>query len=263
MENSKIKNDWVQQCGLNVYYSNTFRPDRTYYRYMSMEALTYILKGRFMFKNPALWWDPYEKLMVNGDYHKLGFDKPATYAACFTELNNSEAHWKMYTFGKGPCIRVEFNLTNLIGAFCMAEIFEQPSRFYLSNVSYDLNERSIKAIGKRTSKHHSTAVPLPFTNDNYADLLMLKRKSFQWEKESRIIILQETEQAEELYLCYDKDIAKQFIKSIQIAPTCKPTKFRKLKKEIEKLWYQVDPLNPIKITQSKLFDPVPPIVFEK
>ena len=157
---AEIKNTWQEIVeGLPSMKSESFNMSRTYYRYMSVKAFDYIMNGSFKFNNPAYWWDPFESLMVNGNYSDLGYDKPATYVACFSRLANSEAHWKMYKKNlKEACIRVEFDMMNFIGAFNLGEAFDIQSHIYIGDVSYDLDERSILALGK-TSKYHRQAVP--------------------------------------------------------------------------------------------------------
>ena len=151
---------------------------------MSEESFDYILKGQFRLNNPIRWKDPFEKIMVEGNYDKLEYKKPATYAACFTKLSNSEAHWRMYTNEKQICVRVEFDMENFIGALMLGGA----EHFFIGNVSYDLLERSIKAIGSKRSKYHKIAIPENFMDNDYVDLLLLKRPAFKWEEETRIVL---------------------------------------------------------------------------
>lgn len=264
---AEIKNNWqVIVEGLPSMKSESFNLSRTYYRYMSEEAFDYIMTGSFKFNNPANWWDPFESLMVNGNYDDLGYNKPATYVACFSRLANSEAHWKMYKKTlREACIRVEFDMMNFIGAFSLGEVFDQPSHLYVGDVSYDLDERSILAIGK-TSKYHKQAVPFPFTEKDYVDLLLLKRKSFKWEEESRLVVLKDEPQQDALYLYFDPSMAKSFIKSIQIEPNKKDYRYKRLYKKYREWWDSLK--NPLydfqfECTKSNLYNEREPLVFKK
>ena len=107
-----IKNEWeiIQEGYSSFFKTDSINLEKSYYRFMSEESFDYIMKGEFRFRNPKGWIDPFEKIMVEGDYSKLNYQQPATYAACFTKLSNSEAHWQMYTNEKEICVRVEFDM---------------------------------------------------------------------------------------------------------------------------------------------------------
>lgn len=226
---------------------------------MSEDSFDYILEGQFRFNNPIRWKDPFEKIMVEGDYTKLKYQKPATYAACFTKLSNSEAHWRMYTNEKQICVRVEFDMENFIGALMLGGV----EQFFIGNVSYDLPERSIKAIGSK-SKYHKIAIPENFGDKDYIDLLLLKRPAFKWEEETRIVILNNGEQNDSCTLCYNSEVATTFIKSIQISPLASDEEEKRLRNKYLNIWQKLkgrdDDFN---FSKSKLYNPIEPIVFEK
>lgn len=227
---------------------------------MSEESFDYIMKGEFRFRNPKGWIDPFEKIMVEGDYSKLNYQQPATYAACFTKLSNSEAHWQMYTNEKEICVRVEFDMENFIGALMLGGA----EQFYIGNVSYDLFERSIKAIGSKRSKYHKIAIPRNFNDNDYVDLLLLKRPAFKWEEETRIVILNDGEQNDFCKLSYNSEIAKKFIKSIQISPLASTKEVERLTNKYSAIWKKMKGIGyDFKCDKSKLYDPIEPIVFEK
>ena len=264
---AKIKNNWQDiEEGLHVKKSESFNWSRTYYRYMSEGDFDNIMNGRFKFSNPANWWDPFESLMVNGDYSDLNYTKPATYVACFSKLANSEAHWKMYKRKLNETyIRVEFDMENFIGIFCLGEVLNAQSHLYIGDVSYDLDERSILTLGK-TSRYHKQAVPSPFTRENYVDLLLLKRKAFKWEEESRIVVLSDVPQNNELFLCFDPSMAKDFIKSIQIEPDKEDVKFNMLYMKYKQWWDKLPSAQYPKAfncSKSSLYNERAPLVFSK
>lgn len=246
-----IKNEWeIIQEGYSPFFkTDSINLEKSYYRFMSEESFDYILKGQFRFRNPKGWIDPFEKIMVEGNYDKLEYKKPATYAACFTKLSNSEAHWRMYTNEKQICVRVEFDMENFIGAL----MFGGVEQFFIGNVSYDLLERSIKAIGSKRSKYHKIAIPENFGDKDYIDLLLLKRPAFKWEEETRIVILNNGEQNDSCALCYNPEMAKTFIKSIQISPLTSGEEEARLRKKY----------CDFNFSKSKLYDPIKPIAFEK
>lgn len=269
MAEANIKNNWVKIVeNLTAWKTDSIELSHSFYRYMSEEDLDYILGGSFQFKNPSSWWDPFESLMVNGDYSKLGFSKPATYVACFSKLARSEAHWKMYKRNlRKPCIRVEFDMMNFIRAFCLADVLEHQSHIYIGDVYYGLRERSILAIGKKTSKYHKVAIPSNFVEKDYVDLLLLKRQSFKWEQETRIIVLRENEEQQpKFHLRYDPKMAKSFIRSIQIEPKRSNKQFYRLRKKYQEKWDSLgQPLysKEFNCTKSNLYSKIEPLVFER
>lgn len=257
-----IKNEWeiIQEGYSSFFKTDSINLEKSYYRFMSEESFYYILKGQFRFNNPIRWKDPFEKIMVEGDYTKLKYQKPATYAACFTKLSNSEAHWRMYTNEKQICVRVEFDMKNFIGAL----MFGGAEQFFIGNVSYDLLERSIKAIGSKRSKYHKIAIPEKFMDNNYIDLLLLKRPAFKWEEETRIVILNNYEQNDFCTLCYNPEMATTFIKSIQISPLASGEEEKRLRNKYLDIWRKIKGSDyGFNFSKSKLYDQIKPIAFEK
>ena len=257
-----IKNEWeiIQEGYSSFFKTDSINLEKSYYRFMSEESFDYILKGQFRFNNPIRWKDPFEKIMVEGDYNKLEYKKPATYAACFTKLSNSEAHWRMYTNEKQICVRVEFDMENFIGALMLGGA----EQFFIGNVSYDLLERSIKAIGSKRSKYHKIAIPENFMDNDYVDLLLLKRPAFKWEEETRIVILNKDKQNDFCNLSYNSEMAKTFIKSIQISPLTSDEEVERLRNKYFDIWQKLEGRGyDFDFSKSKLYNPIKPIVFEK
>ena len=258
----RIKNDWkiIQSEFPSFLKANSIDLTKPYYRFMSEESFDYIVNGEFRFNNPKGWIDPFEKIMVEGDYSKLNYQQPATYAACFTKLSNSEAHWRMYTNEKQICVRVEFDMENFIGALMLGGA----EQFFIGNVSYDLLERSIKAIGSKRSKYHKIAIPKNFGDKDYIDLLLLKRPAFKWEEETRIVILNNGKQNDSCALCYTPEMAKTFIKSIQISPLASDKEVERLRNNYLDIWQKLKGEGyEFKCDKSKLYNSIDPIVFEK
>lgn len=199
---------------------------------MSEESFDYVMNGQFRFANPKKWNNPFESLMVEGDYSKLDFQQPVTYAVCFTQLHNSEAHWKIYTNSPNNCLRIEYDLGKLIDTL----FFKYGEKFYIGEVFYDLIEKSIKSIGSKRSKYHRLAIPKSFNDNDYVVLLLLKRRAFKWEKEIRIIILDKHKQEDYCVISFNPIMAKLFIKSIQISPTVTTEEVERLRDKYNEWW---------------------------
>ena len=269
--NVKLRNDWeiVRESPYCQYkIASHLDLNRSFYRFMRKEVFDNMLRGTFRFSNPSCWNDPYEKLFVNGNFDAIKYTKPTVYAACFTREPNSDASWKVYTEDKenDPCIRVEFDMNRFIEALCFAGNQVDRFQLYIGDMSYDLQNNSLCALGKRTSKYHYLAFPEPFSDDNFVDLLLLKRKSFKYEQESRLIILSDIEQEDSISLNYAPMLLQSFVKSIQISPLCPDKKAHELIYEIQK---SVDALGripngyDIEVGQSNLYKNVLPITVER
>lgn len=264
-----ITNNWqIIEKGLRPKKSSDIdiSSSKSFYRFMSLETFKYMLSGSFRINNPIKWKDPYENLFVNGNYDAINYLKPSVYAACFTKEANSEASWKVYTMGKETCVRVEFDMVNFIGTICLADIFENTLSLYIGDVSYDLPDNSLRALGKKTTKYYALAFPPDFSNDNFVDLLLLKRKSFKYEQESRLIILNYGEQRDYMTLYYPPEMFLSFVKSIQIDPNCDPeyaqnlmSKFQHRINSWKKPLYHYNP----EISQSTLYQKISPVIVEK
>lgn len=269
--NVKLRNDWeiVRESPYCQYkIASHLDLNRSFYRFMRKEVFDNMLRGTFRFSNPSCWNDPYEKLFVNGNFDAIKYTKPTVYAACFTREPNSDASWKVYTEDKenDPCIRVEFDMNRFIEALCFAGNQVDRFQLYIGDMSYDLQNNSLCALGKRTSKYHYLAFPEPFSDDNFVDLLLLKRKSFKYEQESRLIILSDESQEEYAYLKYEPAHLQYFVKSIQISPFCSLEKAKILEYEIQKSLYssgRVPNGNAIDVRQSNLYENVIPITVER
>lgn len=266
--NVKLHNDWevVRQSPFYQYkIASHLDLNRSFYRFMRKEVFDNMLRGTFRFSNPSCWDDPYEKLFVDGNFDAIKYTKPTVYAACFTREPNSDASWKVYTEDKenDPCIRVEFDMNRFIEALCFAG--KQLDRFqlYIGDISYDLQNNSLLALGKRTSKYHYLAFPDSFSNDNFVDLLLLKRKSFKYEQESRLVILSNAEQGDYIYLNYEPILLPSFVKSIQISPFCPREKAKRLEYEIRESLRKIPDGDAIDVRQSDLYKNVLPIIAER
>ena len=154
-------------------------------------------------------------------------------------------------------------MNRFIEALCFAG--KQLDRFqlYIGDVSYDLQNNSLLALGKRTSKYHYSAFPEPFDDDNFVDLLLLKRKSFKYEQESRLIILSDESQEEYAYLKYEPAHLQYFVKSIQISPFCSLEKAKILEYEIRESLRKIPDGDAISVRQSDLYKNVLPIIVER
>lgn len=138
-----------------------------------------IRRNRLAFSAVTNWEDLLEQYYLE----KFGRKSSDVACLCFTTnaSENSAAAWKMRKNGDLPLVQVRYNLKKLVKLF---EEFSKRKKcsVYIRKVEY-LKDKEIKQ--KCSNKQ------LQVTDDEYVNLLSLKRKDFSFEGEIRIIILKE------------------------------------------------------------------------
>ena len=135
-----------------------------------------------------------------------GCPPPKVFASCCTYKRNSEAAWRAYMPLRPKnnkqvfCVRFEFNKvrlrklideaieSNYSGQFCFYEgKIEYKNNFFFSRVidKYDRNNGQLVL-------EHKEYFPEVFELSHYLRLLLLKRKSFEYEKELRFFLVPQT-----------------------------------------------------------------------
>ena len=245
-----------------TFLGDSFDANKPLYKYMDVESAINFLQTRSLsFVEPSSWFDPFEKRFYNADFSAIPtFKKPKIFASCFTKQPTNEAAWVMYSYFKSglasKSIRFEFNPTLL---YHMLNEFgdKNKAKIVVSNVNYTLTEKTIKALHEKTSKYHNQYFS-NFSDDKFINLMLIKRKAFDYEKEIRVFILptQETskevlhvfENIERLNIKGDYIILTSLVKSIIISPNCTPLEREMIEKKIEEITNGA-----IKCRQSSLY----------
>lgn len=255
-----------------VFLDSDYDVSKPIYKYMDVEsAINFLQTSSLTFVEPSSWYDPFEKRFYNADFSQItNFSKPKIFASCFTSKPTNEAAWVMYSYFKSglasKSIRFEFNPTLL---YHMLDEFGKmnKAKIVVSNVNYSLTEQTIKALHKTTCKHHLQYFN-NFNDDKFVNLMLIKRKAFEYEKEIRIFIIPTSETPEEivqvfdnidkLKLVGDNIILTDLIKSIMISPNCTPLETQMIEKQIQDITQGA-----IKCRQSKLYSSFDPIIIEQ
>ena len=254
-----------------VFLDATFDIHKPLYKYMDIESAIRFLKTITMsYVEPSSWYDPFEKRFYNADFSAIpNFKKPKLFASCFTKKPSNEASWVMYSYFKNglasKSIRFELNPAVY---YDMLDSYGDltKTKIVISDVNYSLSEQTIKALHKKTcTKHH-----LFFSNfnvDKFIDLMLIKRKAFDYEKEVRIFIVptHETpenivntfEQTDRVEMGGNKELLLFLVNSIMISPNCTPLETEMIERMINKI---TD--GKIKCKQSKLYSSFDPIIIE-
>lgn len=167
------------------------------YKYMTLEAFTLsLLKSTWQFAEPTRWNDEYEGRFYRADYNALKVcNCPSKmYATCITGEKANEAAWKVYAHGQGlgsRCIQIKINmnalrkeLSNGISNHC----FDTEGTIYEGTVFYDLSDQEIKTLNAPSGAYYDTFFD-SFNMESFLKLLLIKRKAYEYEKETRLFFV--------------------------------------------------------------------------
>ncbi len=177
------------------------RPIRVY-KYMDVETARLCLENNNLrFCIPSAWKDPYEKRFYQADYRhvdKSGFEKKL-FAYCVTQKRTSEAAWRMYTDDpKKTCVKFSI----CVGQFQYyldRYAYHNYASLYRGKVFYDFQDDELNGLHLKSSEYHK----IFFENFNltkYLNLMLLKRKAFDYEGEMRYMIMDDKFDFEKDYL---------------------------------------------------------------
>lgn len=178
-----------------------------FYKYMDLEsALLSLSKNVEKFKEPNLrfvepsfWDDQYEGRFYNAIYDGNKEDTaktPFLYACCFSSKRENEAAWILYSHNKtGLASRcVEFCLNRNKLREELSKNIENGMSLYIGTVKYEnkeiIDSLHLPYIGDDNHKNNNYHKYFDnFTLQSYLNLLLLKRPTFEHEKEVRIFII--------------------------------------------------------------------------
>ncbi|MCQ2107729.1 MAG: hypothetical protein MJZ05_03080 [Fibrobacter sp.] len=214
------------------------------YRYMHYPHVKEMLVGKnsaLFFVSPEKWDDPMEKRFALGDYTKAKkFIKKNLACMCVSvnAADNEAAAWSMYDKDrKNDLVRLTYNFGELLKLLddYVADI---DAKVYVAGVNYV----SVEEICSP-----KTVCAEMFSDEDFLKLMLLKRKSFMFEGEIRIMIYGNAVQLDR-----DKNFkvplgckATRMLKNIRIAPDSPDLAITK-KKVI------VDIGKAVKVNQSRL-----------
>lgn len=162
------------------------------YKYMPISTAEQCLKyNSIRFHEPSQWNDPFEKLYYTAKYDNVmpnqAFDTHM-YACCLTTKKDCEAAWRMYTENtdKNPCVQFKI----MIGQFrkyAEKHIQRKKGSLYEGLVYYQLKDDEILHLYRKGNPKYKLFFE-NFDKTRYLNLLLLKRKFFQYEEEIRFMI---------------------------------------------------------------------------
>lgn len=196
-----------------------FLSKKLLHRYLPLEyALKMLNDKAIWFANPKTWKDPFEKRFITAKFkiETMTEDFPwkdKVFCFCSTQTFTSEAYWNTYSRGQ---VGIEFMISKKV-LLNELETISNEFDIYIGKVEYMLT-KDIK--NKLSSIPFSSPRPLNFDDEMCARLLLLKRISFAYEDEVRILIVEKNKRENKdginiKYSCNNTDL----IQSITLAPS--------------------------------------------
>lgn len=209
IDDASLKGVGVQNSIKDVDYFKigNFATGSSFFKYMDFEtALISLEKGTLRFAEPSRWDDQYESRFYNAIYSNVLNGKkeedvcPLLYASCFSNKKDNEPAWKIYTYGKtgngSKCVQFKLDRKELRG-----QLISNLSncRVYEGCVSY-IWQGFIDTMHNRYTKLGGIIQLNSLFFDNYdfnkyLNLMLIKRDAFEHERESRIMIIRETDKS--------------------------------------------------------------------
>ncbi len=165
-----------------------FSKDRlTVYRYMRYARAKDIIESKeISFTDPRTWEDPFEKRFACGDYKSLGFSPKELACMCVTTEHgeNEAAFWRMFDpDGKHDLVQLTLDFSILLKAL---NDFAKKNNatIYVKPCDYTYTSEKLKSSGKGTFLKEGKK----FDEEDFIELMSLKRRAFASEKELRFFI---------------------------------------------------------------------------
>lgn len=177
----------------------------SYYKYFPIETAIKCLENETVaFVEPSRWNDAYESLYYEANYSDVSKkyeDYPRVFATCATNKKYDEPAWRIYSGEDNICVQFELDRFQL--RYAILKSLKDNDSIYEGTVQY-ASKYIIESIGQRTRTNPKTGGVTnnkfydefiahkgkPFCVNNYLNLLLLKRKDFEHEQETRFFIIQ-------------------------------------------------------------------------
>ncbi len=213
------------------------------YKYMNAErAIQFIESKKICFVEPVVWNDPYEKRFYTADYSNFNDYKPPKkiFCTCTTLNETSEAAWSIYSSNStglaSRCVQFKFNRREFLKTIDNFTV-DNSFHFYEGSTVYDLDDYTIKNLHKRESLLFKKIFE-DFDLTKYLNLLLIKRRAFEYENELRYFILPNNiGKTDKLFIEFN---IKELIKSISIDHKCSDFEYELIKTKCKEAGIKVE-----------------------
>lgn len=178
------------------------------YRFLPLERfLETIQTNKIAFISPRKWNDPFDNFLFRQHVENENNFLNKIYVLCFTLNPHSQAYWKTYA-QEGYCVRLKIRTKVFFDL-----LMKNRDKVWLGRMKY-LNETKLVEELQQT-KGLKNSLEDNKINELFIKTFLLKRRPFQYEKESRIIIQSNVNETGVKQINID---AKQIIKDIYLDP---------------------------------------------
>lgn len=216
--------------------------DKLLFRVMPLDRVIEILNDeQWAFVSPTLWNDPFEKAFLEAEYNHSGKTfflpiKPAKennevqyrlFSVCFTETPESEAFWKTYA-PNGDGVRITVKASALKKALSGLRDYD----VYIGKALYEDYDELYKFKKNAAFWRELKSGTI---NTTQLELMLKKRKPFEYENEIRILLLRKKPMKNSVAKVKIKN-TKELIYAIKLDPRMGPY-VAKMVKDAFKQWF--------------------------
>ncbi len=166
---------------------------KTIFKYMPIDRFIQSVDDmELVFVSPEMWYDPFEQLYYGIDCSNKGYTTEDIACMCASEKSstNEDACWRVYAGTNTKTVRISLEqdkLLRVLDKYALNYGYE----VYIGKVNYAFEKQEIKNLYKPSSTHYAKFFPDTMSREHYLSLMLLKRKSFQYENEIRIFLVKD------------------------------------------------------------------------
>jgi len=194
------------------------------------------------------WKDPFENFILNakGSYNGRDADlsniRDSFYVSCWSLNSECDGLWRNYRSNNRSCVvKAKTNAKKLFASIYDIKNNSHDTKYFIGKVKY-VSDNSIINIFKHTHNIRDLDDGLMF-----AQQIFIKRKSFKYEKEVRIIMRYNNYSNDIIQIPIDPNL---LFDEIVLDPWIKPATYKRKKREIENAGFTGT------ITRSSLYDKI-------
>jgi hypothetical protein len=208
--------------------------DQNIYRIFSYQRFEELIKkNELVLVNPSKWDDPFENFFLNtevdcGNNEIASLDSIANswYGQCWTTNSDTDAMWRIYSPNKDG-IRVSTTVRKLFSSIFNSTNPQAGLKYFIGLVKYKKQQEIISFLKNITFMD----ISMGGQNDNFAELLCIKRTEFSHESEVRLLVNDEGNNG--VNGCYKVPFsANKVLEEVCIDPRATPAEFNKIQNKV-------------------------------
>jgi len=209
--------------------------DQKIYRIFSYQRFEELItQNELVLVNPSKWDDPFENFFLNteidcGNSEIATLDTIANswYGQCWTTNSDTDAMWRIYSPNKDG-IRVSTTVRKLFSSIFNSSDTKAGLKYFIGLVEYKKKQEIISFLNNTTFMD----ISMGGQNDNFAELLCIKRTEFSHESEVRLLINDVEDNIGVNGFYKIPFSAKKVLDEVCIDPRATPTEFDTIKNKV-------------------------------